>query len=146
MFSWENSTHICPSLSRGGAKHIKVSLHGSPTNITLCQSELYKMSSRSKMMTHQRALEFIFDHDSEIEEDVSEDEDHLELNSDSNDSDFEPDEGIAIPIPPSKTFTLKNGKIQWSSSPNMRQAKLSAENIIKTVPGPTRCDRHQVSF
>ncbi len=69
---------------------------------------------------------------------MSEDEDYLELNSDSNDSDFEPDEGIAIPIPPSKTFMSKNGEIQWFSSPNMRQAKLSAENIIKTVPGPTR--------
>lgn len=32
----------------------------------------------------------------------------------------------------------------------MHQAKIFAENIIKTVPGPTRmsmtCDRHQVSF
>ncbi len=137
MFSRENSTHIQWTLNRGGAKHIKDSLHGSPTNITLCQADLYKMSSRSKMMTVQKALEVIFDHDSEIEEDVSEDEDYLELNSDSNDSDFEPDEGIAIPIPPSKTFMSKNGEIQWSSSPNMRQAKLSAENIIKTVPGPT---------
>ncbi|XP_029907418.1 piggyBac transposable element-derived protein 4-like [Myripristis murdjan] len=89
-------------------------------------------------MTVQEALEVIIDHDSEIEEDVSEDEDHLEINSDSNDSDFEPDVGIAIPIPPSETYMSKNGEIQWSSSPNKRQAKLSAENIIKTVPGPTR--------
>ena len=87
-------------------------------------------------MTVQEARDFITDHDSEIEEDVSEDD--LELNSDSNESDFEPDEGIAIPIPPSKTFMSKHGEIQWSSSPNMSQAKLSAENIIKTVPGPTR--------
>lgn len=43
---------------------------------------------------------------------------------------------IDNPIPPSKTFMSKNGEIHWSSSPNMRQAKLSAENIIKTVPGP----------
>ena len=98
----------------------------------------YKMSSRSKWLTVQEARDFITDHDSEIEEDVSEDEDDLELNSDSNESDFEPDEGIAIPIPPSKTFMSKHGEIQWSSSPNMSQAKLSAENIIKTVPGPTR--------
>ncbi|XP_076608401.1 LOW QUALITY PROTEIN: uncharacterized protein LOC143333911 [Chaetodon auriga] len=96
------------------------------------------MCSRSKNITVQEALEVILDRDSEIEEDVSEDEDYLELNSDSNDSDFEPDEGNTIPIPPSKTFMSKNGEIQWSSSPNMRQAKLSAENIIKTVPGPTR--------
>ena len=107
-------------------------------SITLCQADLYKMSSRSKWMTVQEARAFITDHDSEIEEDVSEDKDDLEPNSDSNESDFEPDEGIAIPIPPSKTFMSKHGEIQWSSSPNMRQAKLSAENIIKTVPGPTR--------
>ena len=74
------------------------------------------MSSRSKRMTVQEALEVIIDHDSEMEEDVSEDEDHLELNSDSNDSDFEPDEGIAIPIPPSKTFMSKNGEIQLTMS------------------------------
>ncbi|KAL7850549.1 hypothetical protein SRHO_G00198980 [Serrasalmus rhombeus] len=60
-------------------------------------------------MTVQEALEVIIDHDSETEEGVSEDEDYLELNSDSSDSDFEPDEGIAIPIPPSKTFVSKNG-------------------------------------
>ena len=42
---------------------------------------------------------------------MSEDENHLELNSDSNDSDFEPDEGIAILIPLSKTFK-SNGEIQ----------------------------------
>ena len=89
-------------------------------------------------MTVQQARDFVIDHDSEIEEEVSEDEDDLELNSDSNDSDFEPDEGIAIPIPPSKTFMSKNGEIQWSSSPNIRQTRMSAENIIKTVPGPTR--------
>uniref|UniRef100_A0A8C7YB61 C-type lectin domain-containing protein n=1 Tax=Oryzias sinensis TaxID=183150 RepID=A0A8C7YB61_9TELE len=35
---------------------------------------------------------------------------------DSNDSDFEPDEGIAIPVPPSKTFISKNIIIHWYSS------------------------------
>ncbi|XP_028681576.2 piggyBac transposable element-derived protein 4-like [Erpetoichthys calabaricus] len=96
------------------------------------------MSSRSKQVTALEALGLIFDHDSKIEEDVSEDEDHLEVNSESNDSDYEPYEETANNIPPSKTFTSKNGEIQWSSSPNIRQAKLSAENIIETVPGPTR--------
>ena len=60
-------------------------------------------------MTVQEARDFITNHDSEIEEDVSEDEDDLELNSDSNEYDFVPDEGIAIPIPPSKTFMPKHG-------------------------------------
>lgn len=103
-----------------------------------CQVDLFKMSSRSKRFTVQEALEIIFDRDSEVEEDVSEDEDHSELNSDSHDSDSESDEEIAIPLPPSQTFMSKNGEMQWSSSPNMCQAKLSAENIIKTTPGPTR--------
>ncbi|CAL8339127.1 unnamed protein product [Arctogadus glacialis] len=51
------------------------------------RADLYKMSSRSKWMTVQEARDFITDHDSEIEEEVSEDEDDLELNSDSNRSD-----------------------------------------------------------
>ena len=109
-----------------------------PTLHSVRQTDLYKMSSRNRWMTVQQARDFVIDHDSEIEEEVSEDEDDLELNSDSNDSDFEPDEGIAIPIPPSKTFMSKNSEIQWSSSPNIRQTRMSAENIIKTVPGPTR--------
>lgn len=89
-------------------------------------------------MTSGEALELIFDHDSEIEEDVSKDEDHVDVNSKSDDCDYEPNEEAAIHIPPRKAFASKNGEIQWSSSPNMTEAKLSAENIIMTVPGPTR--------
>lgn len=48
----------------------------------------------------------------------------MTLNSDSNDSDLEPVEGIAIPVPPSKTFMSKHSAIYWSSSKNMHQAKL----------------------
>lgn len=54
---------------------------------------------------------------------MSEDEDHLELNHDSNDSDFEPHKRIDIPVPPSKIFMSKNGEMQWSSSQNMHRAK-----------------------
>lgn len=80
----------------------------------------------------------IFDADSEIEDDASEDEDNVQQNSESDDSDVEQDEEIAFPVPPNQTFMSKNGEIKWSSSPNTRQAKLSAENIMKSVPGPTR--------
>lgn len=68
-------------------------------------SELYKVSSRGKKMTALEALELIFDHDSEIDEDVSEDEDHLGVNFESGDSDYEPNEETVTHIPPSKTFT-----------------------------------------
>lgn len=56
-------------------------------------------------MTALEALELIFDHDSEIDEDVSEDEDHLGVNFESGDSDYEPNEETVTHIPPSKTFT-----------------------------------------
>lgn len=71
------------------------------------------MSSINKQMTAHKALELIFDHNNEIKEDVSEDEDHLEANSVSDDSDYEPNEEASIHIPPSKAFTSKNGEIQW---------------------------------
>ena len=82
------------------------------------------MSSRSKKLTALEALKLIFDNDSEIEEEVSEDEDHIEVNSESDDSDNELNEETDIHIPPSKTYTSKSGQIQWSSSPNVHQAKL----------------------
>ena len=88
-------------------------------------------------MAVEEALELFFNHTSESEEDVSE-EDHLEIHSDLEDSDNEPSAEDEIPVPPRKTFISKNGEIQWSSTPNTCQATLSAENIIKTVPGPTR--------
>jgi len=47
------------------------------------------MSSRKKKVTALEALELIFVHDSEIEEDVSQDEDGIEVNSESDDSDYE---------------------------------------------------------
>ena len=100
-------------------------------------SELDKMSHTSEERTALGYLEHILDYnDSEIEDNVSEDEDHLEVNSDDEDSDYEPDEETAIP--PTETFMSKNLEIQWSLSPNRHQATLSAANIIKAVPGPTR--------
>lgn len=62
----------------------------SPTSITLCQAEPYIPSNRRKKIPDVKALEIIFGADSGIEQD--------DLNHDSNDWDFESDEGIALPI------------------------------------------------
>lgn len=56
----------------------------------------------------------------------------------SNDSDFEPDEKMALSVLYGQTFISRNVEIEWSLSPNMRQTKLSAENRIKTLPEFTR--------
>lgn len=87
------------------------------------------MSSKNKNMTALEALELIFDHDSEIEEDVSEAGNSIEVNSESEDSDCEPKDGNASHISPSKTFTSKYCEIQLSSSPSKHQGKLCAENV-----------------
>ncbi|XP_060786554.1 piggyBac transposable element-derived protein 3-like [Neoarius graeffei] len=89
-------------------------------------------------MTDLEALKLILDHDSEVEENISEDEDHVDVNSESDDSDSEPCKETTMNISQRKTFTSKNGEIQWFSSPNPHQQKRSVENIIKTTPGPTR--------
>lgn len=76
-------------------------------------------------------------------------EDEIELHSDSKDK---PDKGIVFSDPPSQTFMSRNVKIEWSSLPNMRQDKLSAENRV--VPDSARanesgwdsCNRHQVNW
>ncbi|XP_027874871.1 piggyBac transposable element-derived protein 4-like [Xiphophorus couchianus] len=96
------------------------------------------MSSRKKKMTALEALELLVDHDSEIEEEVSEAEDSIEVNSESDDSDYEAIDENDVHVSRSKTFMSKNGEIQWSSSPTKHLGKQCAENIIKTVPGPTR--------
>lgn len=44
------------------------------------------------------ALELILEHDSEVEDNMSETEDHAEINSASDDSDYEPDQKITIPF------------------------------------------------
>ncbi len=68
---------------------------------------------------------------------MSEDEDHLEVSSDYDDSDYKPsDEETSVPIPPSKTFMSKMVKYSGPHPPNIHQATLSAENTMKTVPGP----------
>lgn len=58
-------------------------------------------------MTVQEAQEVIFDCDSKMENDVSEDDGYIEFNSDSYRSDIEPDRCIGIPIFPRKTFMSK---------------------------------------
>ncbi|XP_034065557.1 piggyBac transposable element-derived protein 4-like [Gymnodraco acuticeps] len=95
------------------------------------------MSNASEERTALGYMEYILeeDHDSEIEENVSEDEDYLEVNDEDYDYDQSNEE---TDIRPDATFMSKNCEIQWSSSPNGRQATLSAANIMKAVPGPTR--------
>lgn len=68
-FLWSNFTNIEWALSRGGAKHI---------NITLCSYISYSLS-QSKEKTDLEALKLIIDQDSEVEEDVHKDEDHIEI-------------------------------------------------------------------
>ena len=75
------------------------------------------MSSRNRKVTSLEALELILDHEDK-EEDVSEDGDSTEVSSESDDSDYEPNDENAIHSPPNKTFPTKNGEIQWSLSPN----------------------------
>lgn len=73
-------------------------------------------------MTAQEAMGLLFDCDSEIEEDVSEAEDSIKVDSES-DSSYEPNGEIANHISPSKTFMPKNCEMQFSS-PSKQHGKL----------------------
>lgn len=95
---------------------------------TVSNDTLTVKMSRSMAMA---ALEFILDHDSEVEEDVSEAEDHVEVNSASDDSDYEPDQEITIPAPPTKTLMSKNEEIQWSSTPKCASGKTASRKHNK---------------
>lgn len=112
-----------------------ISLHA----MCICTlSDVDKTSNMSRKMKVQEAMEYILDQDSDLDEDVSESEDNLEINSD-HDAKLSDDEGIISPSSTlRKTFILKNDQIEQSSSPNMRQGTISAPNIIKAVPGTTK--------
>lgn len=93
-----------------GEKHIQIAYKGVlPTLHSAATYDLREMSSINKQMT---AL-FSFDRDSEIEEDMSETEDHLEVNSESEDSNYETNEEAAIYIHPKKAFPSK--MVKYSS-------------------------------
>ncbi|CAL8237614.1 unnamed protein product [Boreogadus saida] len=97
------------------------------------------MSRRSKLMTVQEARDFT-DHDSEIEEDVSEDEDHLELNSDSNESDFEPDEVCS-----STEHLSTPSNLSFSSDRSHSEDKEDRWDCGRLTPSPGLGDQYRQS-
>lgn len=154
LFSWANSTHTEWTLR---SKTYKDYLQGSPTNIALCSyiwyiplSEFYKISSRSKQLTALEALELNCDYRGRdlSEENTSEVESYLEVNSESDDFDYEPNEETAIHIPQSKTIASKMVKYSGLHSQIYIRQKYLHE---RQGQGPLEWqrlgkDRYQVSF
>ena len=67
-----------------------------------------------------------------------EDTDYEASSSDENDT-FSVDPPVSQP--PTNILPSKNGKLVWSVSPLLeQQCRLSAANVIKMVPGPTRIE------
>lgn len=93
-----------------------------------------------KRFTVSEVLEQLFDSESDIEENVSETEDCVEEDPDSEGFSSDENESVDPPVvsQPTDTVTSKNGKITWSLSPRQQQGRLNATNVIKMVPGPTR--------
>jgi len=84
-----------------------------------------------------------FDSESDIEENVSETDDHIEEDPDyeASSSDENETPNVDPPVvsqPPPNPLPSKNGKLSWSHSPPERQGRLSAANVIKMVPGATK--------
>lgn len=85
----------------------------------------------------------LFDGESDIEENVSETEDNVEEDPDYEASSSDENETLSadapvVSQPQADTLLSKNGKLSWSRSPLEQQGRLSAANVIKMVPGPTR--------
>lgn len=112
----------------------------------------------TKRYTVCEALDHIFDPDTgeeerghetdredALEEEVSEVEDNTEYDPGKETTDVEQssdeEEGPAEVV---VTFRSKNGNLSWSSSPPERRGRLSAENVIRMTPGPTRYAISQV--
>lgn len=85
----------------------------------------------------EQALELIFSdfqqEDLEDEE-ISEEEDGEEYNAQHDESSSD-EETLQ---PEQETFSSKNGKIIWSSSPYNNPGRMAAQNVMKMTPGPTR--------
>lgn len=100
--------------------------------------------------TMAEASDYIFDHDTDEEgrgeENDSEDAFEEEVSEDDYDTEYDPDEETTDgeqssdeeDAPAVVTFQSKNGTLSWHSSPPERRGRLSAENVIKMTPGPTR--------
>ncbi|XP_051522644.1 piggyBac transposable element-derived protein 4-like [Myxocyprinus asiaticus] len=69
------------------------------------------------------------------EEEVSEEEDGEEYNPEHDASSSDEEE---IPQAERETFLSKNSKITWSLSPYNNQGRMTAQNVIRMTPGPTR--------
>ncbi|KAM3616239.1 uncharacterized protein V6R79_014831 [Siganus canaliculatus] len=104
--------------------------------------------------TVSEALDYIFDHHSDeektdseegLEEDVSEIEDGMEYKpdqkSDGEESSDEEEDDLAEAV----TFMSRNGILSWSSSPPGNQGRLSAENVNRMTPGPTKYATSQIN-
>ncbi|XP_067088064.1 piggyBac transposable element-derived protein 4-like [Osmerus mordax] len=78
--------------------------------------------------------------DNEVEEEISECEDHISENSES-DSDFEEEDEIAEQdrhhIERGEIWMSKKYEIEWSSCPKNEPPRMAA-NVIRMQPGPTR--------
>ncbi|XP_037530523.1 piggyBac transposable element-derived protein 4-like [Nematolebias whitei] len=118
--------------------------------------ETPKMSSRR--FTAEEAFSQLMNWDSDVEEEVSETEDPSEPEDNAiDDPDFQfshdeedsEDESAGVPSSDENqemqqssstegTWTSKDGKIKWSTSPHQSQGRLSSCNVIKMIPGPTR--------
>ncbi len=95
------------------------------------------------------ALDCIFDHDTDkeeesqeidskeaLEEEVSEVENDAEYDPDKKEESSDKEEDPAEVL---VTFQLKHGNWSWISSPPERRGWLSSENVIRKTPGSTRC-------
>ncbi|XP_051982284.1 piggyBac transposable element-derived protein 4-like [Xyrauchen texanus] len=100
------------------------------------------MTSKQRFSVYEILSQF-FDSESDIEENVSETDDNIEEDPDyeASSSDENDTPNVDPPVvsqPPTNPLPSKNGKLSWSRSPPERQGRLSAANVIKMVPGPTR--------
>ncbi|XP_039550046.1 piggyBac transposable element-derived protein 4-like, partial [Pimephales promelas] len=100
------------------------------------------MTTKQRFSVNEILSQF-FDSESDIEENVSETDDHIEEDPDyeafSSDENETPNvDPPVVSQPPTNPLPSKNGKLSWSHSPPERQGRLSAANVIKMVPGPTR--------
>ncbi|XP_059209533.1 piggyBac transposable element-derived protein 4-like [Centropristis striata] len=112
----------------------------------------------SRRFTAEEALSLLMNWDSDVEEEISETEDPSEPEDNaiddpdcqfSHDEEDSEDESAGVPSSDENqetqqssstegTWTSKDGKIKWSTSPHQSRGRLSSSNVIKMTPGPTR--------
>lgn len=76
---------------------------------------------------------------SDMDEQVSEEEDNVEYHPEDIDTSDESDEEVTGgEAAPADRFKSKNGQIFWSSVPHDEHGREAAANVIKMTPGITR--------